>query len=373
MQYIAIFGASKFGEQVLIFLKEYFPDIRVKFFLDNDKSKQEFLNMKVFRPDEVNLNSVKIFVASDYYSEIKKQLINKGLSENIDFFSSAILYNAKVDIHSCQLILKKFEKNDIKYRIVDRKELRKNKSSNKLFIFGSGRTLNDLTEKEIEHIQQHDSWMLNFSNTFKITPTYASFEFVGDKIDYFKKLTSNVKNRDSYPLTYIKDLHYYSDLHTDFVKKEFDNMPITLDIRLHTKDIESLNSTLHLIKYLKLDELFSQMNYNLGGVTSVTTVMFHALALGYEEVILCGVDLNKDIYFFEESMESVFDKQLAKYPIRIVNKEAVHSTMSEEFTIPADIFIYMINELFFKDEGISLRIASSKSLLYPKLSLYDFG
>lgn len=369
---VAIFGASNFGKIVFEFLNEHLPDFKVQFFLDNDRNKNEYLNLKVYRPGEVNLSSIKVLVASDYYREIRKQLINLGLEENIHFFSASILYCAKLDIDMCQLVLEKFKEKEIAYKIIRREDIKKLKSSHKLFVFGSGRSLNDLTETEINYIEQHDSWVVNFSNIFKIVPTFSSYEFGGQYFLEFKQATNNVKIRENYPLTYIKDLHYYLEFYTDFIKEQFDQLPVTKDIRLHTKDLESLNSSLYLLEFLQLDKVFSEMDYYVGGATSITTIIFHALALGYMEIILCGVDLNKDIYFFEESMKNIFDPQLAQYPKREIVAEAVHPTVSEIDTIPADKFIHMINDIILKPRGVSLKVASTKSALYPKIDVYEF-
>ncbi|RUL54201.1 class I SAM-dependent methyltransferase [Lysinibacillus antri] len=83
-----VFGASNGGKQ---YLKTH-RYTEIDFFIDNDVKKQnkDFLGYEVKNPDVLKLldkKNLRIAIASDYYSEIKNQLLEYGLVEGIHFWN----------------------------------------------------------------------------------------------------------------------------------------------------------------------------------------------------------------------------------------------------------------------------------------------
>jgi len=83
-----IFGASNGGKQ---YLKAH-RYIEFDYFLDNDEKKQnkDFLGYEVKSPDvlkNIEKKNLRIAIASDYYNEIKDQLLHYGLVEGIHFWN----------------------------------------------------------------------------------------------------------------------------------------------------------------------------------------------------------------------------------------------------------------------------------------------
>lgn len=371
MKSVVIFAASQLAKEVSVFLKEYCPNVRVKYILDNNKDVKKFIDIEVFHPNSLDLYAYPILVASSHYNEIRDQLISNGLVENVNFYNAKALVVAKQELDKCSEVIRQFEKYGINYHLVKRKDFQHLKRSNKLFIFGTGASTNEFTKKQWEHIEEHDSWGLNLFNAHQFKPTFYSTEFVYYNLDKFDILMHNVKIRDEYPLNYIKDLPSSDKGYYKYLKENFESVPITLDIRLHTLDEVDFKNMLHTIRELGLQDIFNSCGIHLGGVTSVTTVMFHAVILGYEEIILCGVDLDNDIHFYESSVINVFNDDLTKYPIRKADEIGdKHPVLGEVYAIRADKAIYMIDEVILKENGINLKVASKNSALYPKLALY---
>ena len=216
----------------------------------------------------------------------------------------------------------------------------------------------------------YDSWGVNFWNVHRFTPTYYTTEFVYNDLDKFDMLMHNVKARSGYPLMYIKDIPSSNPNYYAYLINNFDSVPLTYDIRLHSFTEQSQRQMLLLIKLLSIEELLADKGIHLGGVTSITTVIFHAMAMGYKEIILCGVDLCNDTHFYEDSKDYIYDSN-ARYPNREEwQKREKHGVMSEEYALRADKYIYMINEMFLEEKGITLYTASTQTELYPTLKLY---
>ncbi|GIO86587.1 hypothetical protein J25TS5_35190 [Paenibacillus faecis] len=370
MKKIVIFGASSCGEQLVNFFFEYFPQIEIEYFLDNNKQKQSFLGYMVFTPDCVDLGKYPIIVASTYYKDIKEQLEARGLHEARDFYEATAIATLYQELDTSKKIIQEMSDYGVRYHFVHRDELRKYKKNDKLFVFGTGSSTNSFTEEQWNHISMHDSWGVNFWNVHCFTPTYYTTEFVYNDVEKFDMLMHNVNARTDYPLMYIKDIAASNPNYYPYLKNNFDSVPLTYDIRLHLFTEQSQEQMLLLIKLFDMEEFLANKGIHLGGVTSITTVIFHAMALGYKEIILCGVDLYNDIHFYEDSRTHIYDNN-ARYPKREQwQKREKHGVMSEEYALRADKYIYLIDKLFLKEKGIILYTASTQSALYPTLELY---
>ncbi len=95
---IAVFGT---GSSAFSFVRS-FSNLDILFYLDNAKHKQYgILNQKPILPPEVIKNTdnskYTIVVASEFYDEISKQLVDFGLKENKDFLYMKKLLLEKTD------------------------------------------------------------------------------------------------------------------------------------------------------------------------------------------------------------------------------------------------------------------------------------
>ncbi|MEK4909011.1 hypothetical protein [Niallia sp. FSL M8-0099] len=369
-----LFGASESGKEVLSFLNEYVLDIKISCFLDNDINKKFYKGLVVKHPDQVMLKQGcdVVIITSQYYNEIRKQLLSKGLRENIDFFNGTILYNLSIQLKQVKDKFYQLSKEGIKYSIVGNKDLGLKKTSDTIFLLGSGSSINKINEVQWEHIRQNDSWGFNYWPVHDYKPTFYSFEITPKKnkilltnmvSNYIKKINHN----GSYPLDFIKDIIHYSSGDLNDLKNSVTKVPFVKDAFLPIKDEQEMESTLVLLDKLKL--LDNDIIYR--SVASIVTLTLIAIKLGYKNIILCGIDMNDSKYFYFET--DYYKKRKFLLPEQSQkNSSLPHETMQKDGELlGADKILKIINNKFAKPRGVNIYVANKSSALYPDFILYE--
>jgi len=252
--------------------------------------------------------------------------------------------------------------------------IKKWKSSDTVFILGSGTSIDNITEKHWEHIADKDSIGLNKWPFHEFTPTYHVFELPRIEKKY-------------------QNCHWYWEL-LDYRKESYSNIPVIMkDVSRTYYDIEPdsipdwICENILLLPKIQLpgenvrfpDVWFRQINdtnffddeirYIYQNNASLMFLILLSVKLGYDSIVLSGVDLNNSRHFFEDSRyEDIIDHPNSSS--RDKNKK--HKTASKnekKFTI-MDI-INSMNRLILKPRGISLYIENKNSALYPDLPHYD--
>ena len=219
------------------------------------------------------------------------------------------------------------------YNYISIVDLKKLKSSNKIFIFGSGYSLNDVTHDEYDYINKHDT--LSFNQFYKqdfIDLTYYIVREVG-------------KSKNAFQMN-----ETLSDFQENFLRDRYkkttfllqDDLTATMSIEIESRFLLPQGSTLSKFKTFsrKLVPPPSKLNSGLvhyGGTLS--DAICFAYQMDYKEIILCGVDLNDRRYFFLEKNQprdldlqrnsSVTEPHKTKLPIISLIKEWVPVVKNE--------------------------------------------
>ncbi|MBW7642879.1 MULTISPECIES: class I SAM-dependent methyltransferase [Geobacillus] len=112
---VIIFGASSGGEKILREL----IDLQIDFFVDNDSEKwgTMFFGYPVYSPEviaEQPLKGLKVFVASIFYEEIKKQLESFQLIEGIHFYNGLQIVEERKRFRHCVVRLEQYVDTGVK-------------------------------------------------------------------------------------------------------------------------------------------------------------------------------------------------------------------------------------------------------------------
>lgn len=93
MENVILFGASKLGKIAYLMLKDKF---NILYFCDNDKNKigSKLNNIEIISLEELKKfdNKIKIYITSQYYKEISRQLVNLGIT---NFEKFALIINGE--------------------------------------------------------------------------------------------------------------------------------------------------------------------------------------------------------------------------------------------------------------------------------------
>ena len=261
-------------------------------------------------------------------------------------------------------------------RSLDQLDINRFKRSERVFILGSGASVNDLTDQNLNHIRNcnsigFNSWVAHplVPDIYFVEPPIVSLQIWKDwttlyeyKKDQYGKIPFVVNFKewqhhlDKFPMSDLPlasriNLYHYAPF----------------DLRLNNPILISLVLWYWgLCKSSKrsMDDLIHQR------ATLATLIMFSLFA-GFKEIVLVGVDLNDTAYFFETT-----DKKYDYKPVN-VQTGTIHRTVDptldiNNVSIPIDEYIYLLDRILLKPRRISLFVASDKSRLFPRIPKYQF-
>ena len=240
------------------------------------------------------------------------------------------------------------------YKYLTHDQLIKEKSSNKLFVFGSGYSLNEIPAKEYESINRFDT--LGYNQIFKqdfVDLTFYLFREVGPHKgvaqvnDTLEDFRMNIKRQRFANTVYLLQ----------------DDLTAKMSIEAETRFLMPKGS--RLAKYKTYSGKLVPPPENLrDGLVHFGTTLADSLCfgyqMGYEEVVLCGVDLYDRRYFFLNDEEThLTDKGRGE------SKDSKHST-SNPVTSLVETWLHI-----FQKKGIKISVHNPKSLLTKILPVFD--
>lgn len=260
-------------------------------------------------------------------------------------------------------------------------DLREFKTSDTVFILGSGSSINDISELEWEHIKSHDSFGLNFWPIHEHVPTIHVFELPVNaeqpefQSSYYELLQYRSEDYSQVPII-IKDIartigHFDMGQYPDELVS---NTYLAEEIRIPWKstDYRVFNRSIDWFDEHGYFESDGRMITGLKKRASVSFLIHMAVKMGYDEIVLCGVDMNDSKYFYNEYREALSSTGVPLPPVLDVDETDSHRT--NDPTVYRPIFenvLYALNENLLKPRGISLYTESTESATYPELPLYD--
>ena len=105
---------------------------------------------------------------------------------------------------------------------------------------------------------------------------------------------------------------------------------------------------------------------------TLSALILFSVYAGYREIVLVGVDLNNPYYFWETSPSGIYPLQPANFQTGKIHRSADPALDINDYSIPIDRYIYLLESIVLKPLHISLSVASDKSMLYPRLKKYSF-
>ncbi len=270
------------------------------------------------------------------------------------------------------------------------------KTSDTLFIMGSGASILDLPNEAWQAIRAADSMGINFWLYHDHVPTWYTCE-VPRNPEYAASLMTLLKLRkNDYRNTclLLKDVtkldercpHWTSE----FPLGDMNHIYTLFMLGVRGRTAGSLRFFLRWYRRLG----YFRRNEMLWGLpmkrATIFMAMSFALMAGYRRIVLCGVDLSNPDYFYHhpkyvgngmpappelqrssQALAETFTKHGLKF--RQMPNPAVHITIDPALNpLPMDEIIHAFNEEVLKPEGVELFVALPSSKLYPRISaLYE--
>ena len=202
-----------------------------------------------------------------------------------------------------------FNKNyKINYNLVSK--IKSHKTSDTIFIFGSGESINELDSLNLKKIFNHDTFGFNQAYYSSLPFKFYAFEAI-EKSDilkdinqfnniYFKNLFKYFDNNKNLKLIIVKDpklkfldlYKFFKNLNRSFIYKSFIEIP--------ADTIEEIESYYDMI--LQIEKIFPislQLRFLEKKRSSLIAYLDLFRRAGYKSIQFVGVDLKNSKYFFQ--------------------------------------------------------------------------
>lgn len=247
------------------------------------------------------------------------------------------------------------------------------RKSDKLFILGSGASINNLSLVEWEHIRKYDSVGFNFWLVHEFVPNFYVYEesHITERNEIFYQILKMKKEKYKNIPFLIKDIELKHTKLLDIPNDMKHNFYLASCLFLQGSSLKKqyFNKIL-----LEVDKFIQKKNKNniqfsFGRKASLSYLVFLAYLLGYKEIILCGVDLNNTNYFFDHDFYADSLK-----PINIKGTQHITNQINESDDLDMTIvdILQGINFTLLEPKGIKLMVSNPNSALVSIMKVYNF-
>jgi hypothetical protein len=251
-------------------------------------------------------------------------------------------------------------------------DLRRLRTSETLFILGSAWSINDISDERWRIISQHDSVGFNFWLAHPFVPRMFVFESAAYNdhpvmYDAFRPLLERRAGVYANTMKIITDVRPLGPRQMIFELPEGikENLYVGYTTPVIARNEEELEAG---IRYMRSIGAFTPgpgvaWLFKYGG--SVIAMMSLAVLMGHKRIILCGIDLGKQDYFYHHR-ERYPDYAGWEFAPR---KDNHLTTRRLEWMVPAHSVIRIYKQQVLDPAGIELFVESRASTLYPGIPL----
>lgn len=262
-----------------------------------------------------------------------------------------------------------YRNRNIQYTSLSLEEVRReHKRSDTVFVLGGSESINEITEKQWEHIAEHDSIGMNWWPVHTFIPTYYYTNYPRGEVyfEYFQSvLEKNLKNYTDTVFFINGNRAARRGIHPRVTDRLFPGSPLCCFYR-YPEPIRLAED-----KMVFTAESFTSTIYYRGGLSLVLDLMNK---LRYRNIILMGVDLLNAVHFYDTypEMQWQFDTGYSR-PVDSKRKEQ-HGTLHTKGNtkLPISEYLYAVNDLYFKPAGVNFFVGSGKSILADRVPAYQF-
>lgn len=246
------------------------------------------------------------------------------------------------------------------------------RASDTLFVLGGAWSINEISEERWSIIGKHDSVGLNFWPAHPFVPRFFQFENIAyddhpamhdallellqrrsDAYANTVKIVTNVEPVGRRQMVFELPEGWKKNLYVGF------SMPVA------ARNEEELRAGILYMRSLGAFSPRARISWFFKYGGSVIGMMTLAVLMGYKRIVLCGVDLNRQEYFYQHR---------ERYPEcadwEFVSRKEMHLTTRRlPWLVPAQEAVYLFKELVLDLEKIDLFVESSASTLYPRVPL----
>lgn len=266
-----------------------------------------------------------------------------------------------------------FNTRHINYEMLSMDYLRKNKTSDTLFILGNGPSLNLLTPLEISKIKDANSLGISYSFLKKeIIPTYHLFSWENDFNNEWSALKTLVNNFAPYRKDYHNTVLFllkkaiFRLAHPRLLPAFFPENPKCC--------IVEQNDSINIDEDRPFrDEDFRKSLFYRGTLSAALDIVSK---LNYKNIVLLGVDVDKWEYFYQNmsEMKIVLEKtyELSHGVEHVKEKEMKYVGMyvKKGKCRTLEEYLYALKDYMDRINNTKIFVGFRSNFLYPKIPAY---
>lgn len=251
------------------------------------------------------------------------------------------------------------------------------KTSDTLFILGSGYSISEISESQWKQIEKHDTIGFNSWMFHDYTPTYFAIE-TPMAAEHFNEMLNelNRKKEDYKNVPFVIQYQHYLRSPNNYINLELPKENIYFNAPL--MPYTTSNRMLDLLLSWWERQHTKNMSWLLHYAGSLSYMIAMGYVMNYKKIILLGVDLNDPRYFFEHPDSNVFTKKFAAMHKSLLKslKRSGLDTVNAKTTktygcLPIDQYLYKFNRII-KKNGVELYAGNKSSKLAEGLPIYEF-
>ena len=246
------------------------------------------------------------------------------------------------------------------------------RSSETLFILGSAQSINRIPAERWQVIAKQDSVGINFWPAHPFVPRFYHFENVAydEQPVMYESLRGLLARRAG---AYANTIKIMTEVVPSGGRQLVFEIPEGMRRHLYlgfsmpvaARNENELRAGIRFMN--SIGAFYPQRQamwlFKYGG--SVTAMLALAVIMGYKRIVLCGVDLNRQTYFYQDRE---FYPECAEW--EFVSRQEIHLTARRlPWLVPAPAAVKIFQELVLEPAKIQLFVESRESALYPSVPL----
>jgi hypothetical protein len=275
--------------------------------------------------------------------------------------------------------LRRLERDGLGKRL-SRLPIGEHRTSDTVFVLGTGASINSYTSKRWEVVRAHDSIGMNFFLLHEHVPTFHVMEDVhGLRADLLRYRYAEKGDFHGVPLILktqltnlsIKRVNARAHNLAVLDEKVRANTYFSLDVLVAASNAEELDRSYRISRgwgMWKTKPRFLVLTKQGGSISYIVNL---AVRAGYRRVVLCGVDLNHSEYFYDSRRSEL---EAIGVPVPVNDQTGVVHDTNDPAQKPLTMhqIILAMKRTVLDPAGVELMVGAETSALYPDLPRFDW-